>query len=66
MTKEDIMKKLFVLFVLLVSFVAYGQNNIAQLKFSTLVEATTQTGYLPLGEWSRIDSVTLALAGYGE
>ena len=60
------MKKLFVLFILLVSFVAYGQNNIAQLKFTTLVEATTQTGYLPLGEWSRIDSLTLALAGYGE
>jgi len=60
------MKKLFVLFILLVSFVAYGQKHIAQLKFSTLVEATTQTGYLPLDDWSRIDSVTLALAGYGE
>ena len=59
------MKKLFVLFVLLASF-AMAQSQLVTLKFSTLLENTAQTGYVMLGDWSRIDSVGLTLAGYGE
>ena len=61
------MKKLFVLVILLASFVSVmPQSRIASVKFSTLVEATNQTGYVSLGNWSRIDSVTMSIAGTGE
>src|SRR3972149_2598283 len=59
------MKKLFVLFVLF-SALSMAQSQIVQVKFSNLVEATAQTGYVELGSWSRIDSVGLSLAGTGE
>lgn len=61
------MKKLFVLVILLASFVSVmPQSRIASVKFTTLVEATTQTGYVSLGEWSSIDSITISIAGLGE
>ena len=59
------MKKLFVLFVLFSAF-AFGQNQDVVLRLTNLVEATAQTGYVDLGNWARIDSVSLALAGVGE
>lgn len=59
------MKKLFVLFVLLAA-VGYSQPQYVTAKFTNLIEATAQTKYIDLGEWSRIDSVGLTLAGTGE
>lgn len=59
------MKKLFVLFVLFAS-IGFSQSQIVTLKFSNLIEATAQTGYVALGDWSRIDSVGLSLCGTGE
>ena len=61
------MKKLFVLVILLASFVSVtmAQKGVATLKFSALTEATAQTGYVMLGDWSRIDSMGLSLASYG-
>lgn len=59
------MKKIFVLFVLLTSF-AFGQSQIIYKNIGTLTEATTKTTYISLGDWSRIDSVSLSLAGTGE
>lgn len=60
------MKKLFVLFILLsLVSVTMAQNRVIQLKFSALTEATAQTGYLPLGDWTTIDSIGLSLASYG-
>src|SRR3990170_5791864 len=59
------MRKLFVLFVLFSTYV-FAQNEFVTLKFTNLVEATAQTKYVELGNWSRIDSVGLTLAGTGE
>lgn len=59
------MKKLFVLFVLF-SAMLFGQSQIIYKSVGTLTEAVTKTVYVPLGDWSRIDSVSLSLAGTGE
>ena len=59
------MKKLFVLFVLFSAYV-FAQPQIVTVRFADLLEATAQTKYVDLGNWSRIDSVGLTLAGVGE
>lgn len=58
------MKKLFVLFVLFTSL-AFSQQ-LVRVTFNNVLEAQQQTGYVSLGEWSRIDSIGLTLAGRGE
>lgn len=59
------MKKLFVLFVLFTA-IGFSQSQYVYAKFTNLIEATSQTKYIDLGDWSRIDSLTLSLAGTGE
>lgn len=59
------MKKLFVLFVLFASF-ALAQSQTVVVRYASILEATAQTKYVDLGDWSRIDSVGLSLAGVGE
>ena len=59
------MKKLFVLIVLFTSL-AFAQSEFVTCTFSSVLEATQQTKYVSLGDWSRIDSVGLTLAGTGE
>ena len=60
------MKKLFLVIVLLFAFNMQAQTELVTLKFTNLTEAVPQTGYVALGEWSRIDSVDLTLVGTGE
>lgn len=61
------MKKIFALaIVLLFAFNMQAQSQLVTLKFSDLLEATPQTGYVTLGDWSQIDSVGLTIVGTGE
>jgi hypothetical protein len=59
------MKKLFVSFVLFSAFVL-AQSEYVTIRYTSILEATAQTKYVDLGDWSRIDSVGLTLAGVGE
>lgn len=60
------MKKIFVLFVLFASFISAQSEYVVSKRLANLLEATAQTTYVDLGDWSRIDSVNLSLAGVGE
>lgn len=60
------MKKLFVLFVLFSAFTLAQSQWAISKPFTSLLEATSQTKYIDIGDWSRIDSIGLSLCGVGE
>ena len=60
------MKKLFLAIVLLFAFNMQAQSELVTVFYEDLLEATPQTKYVELGEWSQIDSVGLTIVGTGE
>jgi hypothetical protein len=62
------MKKLFLLFALFaitLSAQTY-QKRFIDLNFGTLANSVSETQYVDLGDWSRIDSISVAAYGTGE
>lgn len=59
------MRKLSILFVLIFSLVAFGQDVIVK-DLGTMANSVNETGYVDLSKFSKIDSVSVVFVGIGE